>query len=263
MNREAPVGVFDSGVGGLSVLNEIRSLLPHESLLYVADSGHVPYGEKSPEFIRERSQAIAAFLLQQGAKALVVACNTATAAAVNDLRRLYDLPIIGMEPAVKPAARATRSGAVGVLATTGTLQSAKFAALLDRFAGSVRVLTQPCPGLVECVERGELDGDEVDGLLKRFTAPLLEAGCDTLILGCTHYPFLRSRLQALLPESVALVDTGAAVSRHLQYRLQETGMLAAGPASPARFWSSGDPDALRRVLPVLWGGNGEVSTLSV
>lgn len=262
MNSDAPVGVFDSGVGGLSVLNEIRTLLPQESLLYVADSGHV-YGEKSPEFIRERSQAIAAFLLQRGAKALVVACNTATAAAVNDLRSLYDLPIIGMEPAVKPAASATRSGVVGVLATTGTLQSAKFAALLDRFAGSVRVLTQPCPGLVECIERGELDGEEVDALLRRFTAPLLQAGCDTLILGCTHYPFLRPRLQALLPDSVALVDTGAAVSRQLQCRLQETGMLAAGPARPARFWGSGDPERLSQVLAALWGGNADVSSLSV
>ena len=154
---EAPVGVFDSGVGGLSVLKEIHTLLPNESLLYVADCGHIPYGEKSPEFIRQRCAVVADFFQRQGAKALVLACNTATVAGVADLRQLYpEWPIVGMEPAVKPAAAATRSGVVGVLATTGTLQSAKFAALLDRFASDVRVITQPCPGLVELIETGDL-----------------------------------------------------------------------------------------------------------
>ena len=160
MSKSAPVGVFDSGVGGLSVLGEIQRLLPNETLLYVADSGHVPYGEKTPEFIRQRSAAITDFLIEQGAKALVVACNTATAAGINELREKYpQLPIIGMEPAVKPAAAATRSGVVGVLATTGTLQSAKFAALLDRFASDVRVITRPCPGLVELIEACELHSE--------------------------------------------------------------------------------------------------------
>lgn len=155
--RTAPVGVMDSGVGGLSVLAEIQRLLPNESLLYVADSGHVPYGEKSPDYIRQRLRHIAGFFHEQGAKAMVLACNTATVAAVADLRELYpDWPLVGMEPAVKPAAAATRSGVVGVLATTGTLQSAKFAALLDRFANDVRVITQPCPGLVERIEAGIL-----------------------------------------------------------------------------------------------------------
>ena len=248
----APVGVFDSGVGGLSVLLEIRRQLPQESLLYVADSGYVPYGEKSPEQIRERSRAIAGFLLGQGAKALVVACNTATAAAVN-----------GMEPAVKPAAQATRSGIVGVLATTGTLQSAKFAALLDRFAGSVKVITQPCPGLVELIEQGELQGPRLEALLRGFTAPLLAAGCDTLILGCTHYPFVRDVLQHLLPPEVNLIDTGAAVARHLQARLVEAAMLAPGPAAVERFWTSGDVMQMHSVLPVLWGHDAEVERLPV
>jgi glutamate racemase len=249
----APVGVFDSGVGGLSVLGEIRRTLPNESLLYVADSGHVPYGEKSPEQIRERSRKITRFLLDQGAKALVVACNTATAAAVADLRAHYAIPIIGMEPAVKPAAQATRSGVVGVLATTGTLQSARFAALLDRFAGSVRVVTQPCPGLVEYIEQGELESPRVRVLLQDYTRPLLEAGCDTLILGCTHYPFLRRALRSILPPQVTLIDTGAAVARQLHSRLVELSLEATGPARTSRFWSSDDPQALKRVLPVLWG----------
>ncbi|MFI8744846.1 glutamate racemase [Pseudomonas sp. NPDC077186] len=257
--QEAPIGVFDSGVGGLSVLREIRQLLPHESLLYVADSGHVPYGEKSPEFIRERSRAIAEFLLAQGAKALVLACNTATVAAVAELRERYPaLPIVGMEPAVKPAAAATRSGVVGVLATTGTLKSAKFAALLDRFASDVRVITQPCPGLVECIEAGALQAPATRELLQGYVAPLLAEGCDTLILGCTHYPFLKPLLRSLVPDSVSLIDTGAAVARQLQRLLEQGQLLAAGPAQATRYWSSGSPAQMQRVLPVLLGETAEV-----
>ena len=259
MADAAPVGVFDSGVGGLSVLAEIRQLLPAETLHYVADCGHIPYGEKTPAFIRERCQLIAARLREQGAKALVVACNTATVAAVADLRERYpDWPIVGMEPAVKPAAAATRNGVVGVLATTGTLQSAKFAALLDRFAHGVQVLTQPCPGLVEQVERGDLHGPQTRQLLQGFVEPLLAAGCDTLILGCTHYPFLRPLLAELVPPKVILVDTGAAVARRLQTLLTAANRLANGPAGPTRLWTSGEPAALRQVLPQLWPAGAEV-----
>ncbi|MEH3022349.1 MAG: glutamate racemase [Pseudomonas oryzihabitans] len=260
MADEAPVGVFDSGVGGLSVLAEIRQLLPAETLHYVADCGHIPYGEKTPEYIRERCQLIAARLREQGAKALVVACNTATVAAVADLRERYpDWPIIGMEPAVKPAAAATRNGRVGVLATTGTLQSAKFAALLDRFALNVQVLTQPCPGLVEQVERGDLRGPETRRLLQGFLEPLLVAGCDTLILGCTHYPFLRPLLAELVPPEIILVDTGAAVARRLQTLLTRDARLAAGPAGPTRIWTSGVPTELGAVLPQLWPTGAQVA----
>ena len=257
-----PIGGFDSGVGGLSVLREIRARLPHESLLYVADSGHVPYGEKSPEFIRERCRSIAAFLLEQRVKALVLACNTATAAGVADLREQYpQLPVVGMEPAVKPAARATRSGVVGVLATTGTLKSAKFAALLDRFASDVRVITQPCPGLVERIEAGELATPGTRMLLESLVQPLIQQGCDTLILGCTHYPFVKPLLREILPATVALVDTGAAVARHLETLLAANGQQSEGEAV-VRFWSSGDPLRLAGVLPVLWGENGTVSYCS-
>jgi glutamate racemase len=227
--------------------------------LYLADSGHVPYGEKSPEFIRERCRAIAAFLLEQGAKALVLACNTATAAAAADLRERYpDLLLVGMEPAVKPAALATRSGVVGVLATTGTLKSAKFAALLDRFANNVQVITQPCPGLVEQIEAGEFDTPTTRNLLEGFVQPLLAQGCDTLILGCTHYPFLKPLLGEMLPSTIALIDTGAAVSRHLEALLRTRQQLATGEAR-VQFWSSGDPLRLAGVLPVLWGENHGVS----
>jgi len=258
----APVGVFDSGVGGLSVLREIRKCLPNESLLYLADSAHVPYGEKSPEYIRERCRIIAAFLVEQGAKALVVACNTATAAGIAELRERYPLmPIVAMEPAVKPAAQATRSGVVGVLATTGTLKSARFAALLDRFAADVRVITQPCPGLVERIEAGDLDSPETRAMLIGWIEPLLAQGCDTLILGCTHYPFIRPLLTALLPADVHLIDTGAAVARRLSELLAERHLLAGGGATQ-RFYCSGDPQRMARVLPILWGENVEVEFFS-
>jgi glutamate racemase len=255
MNRasDAPVGVFDSGVGGLSVLGEIRSLLPNESLLYVADCGHIPYGEKTPEFIRQRCMTIAGFFREQGAKALVLACNTATAAAGAQLREHYpDWPIVGMEPAVKPAAAATRSGVVGVLATTGTLQSAKFAALLDRFAGDVRVITQPCPGLVELIETGDLFSPGIRALLHSYVEPLLAEGCDTIILGCTHYPFLKPLLHEMIPASVALIDTGSAVARQLQRLLSQQELLASGPAQQTLFWTSADPENFRKIPPVLW-----------
>lgn len=257
---EAPIGVFDSGVGGLTVLREIRTLLPSESLLYVADSGHVPYGEKSAEYIRERCRAIAEFLLARGAKALVLACNTATVAAVAELRALYpQLPLVAMEPAVKPAAAATRSGVVGVLATTGTLKSARFAALLDQFASDVRVVTQPCPGLVELIEAGDLHSPALHALLRGYVQPLLDAGCDTLILGCTHYPFLKPLLGEWLDPSISLIDTGAAVARQLQRLLSERQLLANGLAAPEHFWCSGEPLLMQRVLPTLWGSAASVS----
>jgi len=262
--RSAPVGVMDSGVGGLSVLAEIQRLLPNESLLYVADCGHVPYGEKSPDYIRQRCRRIAGFFRAQGAKAMVLACNTATVAAVADLRELYpDWPLVGMEPAVKPAAAATRSGVVGVLATTGTLQSAKFAALLDRFANDVQVVTQPCPGLVELIETGDVASPQLRHLLQGYVQPLLAAGCDTLILGCTHYPFLRPLLAEMVPADVAIIDTGAAVARQLQRLLAAREMLADGPAREARFWSSGDPLALKQILPVLWQSSDSVERFAL
>ncbi|KIF62591.1 MULTISPECIES: glutamate racemase [Pseudomonas] len=262
--REAPIAVFDSGVGGVSVLAEIQHLLPNESLLYLGDCGHIPYGEKTPEFIRQRCSVMAGFFREQGAKALVIACNTATVAGVADLRRDFpDWPIVGMEPAVKPAAAATRSGVVGVLATTGTLQSAKFAALLDRFATDVRVITQPCPGLVERIESGDLHSPELRALLKHYVDPLLANGCDTIILGCTHYPFLKPMLKSMIPESISLIDTGAAVARQLQRLLAERDLLAVGPNRPVRFWTSADPASLRNTLVLLGQVAGEVEKFNL
>ena len=248
------IGVFDSGVGGLSVLHHIRQTLPHERLIYVADSGHVPYGDKSPAFIEARSLAIARFLISQGADAIVIACNTATAAAAHTLRVEFSkMPILAMEPAVKPAVAATKTGVVGVLATVGTLESARFAALLEKYAGRTKIETQGCPGLVEQVERGELNSARTRELIERYTAPLLKCGADTLILGCTHYPFLAPLIREVVGNNITLVDTGAAVARHLQHRVKtELPLRVIGEAS-AQFFTSGDAVHASRIMSALWG----------
>jgi glutamate racemase len=262
MNAFAPIGVFDSGVGGLSVLRDIRAALPQEDLIYIADSGHVPYGSKSPEYIQERSLTLTRFLLDQRTKAIVVACNTATAAAAPLLRTMFDVPIVGMEPAVKPAVAATRSGVVGVLATVGTLRSARFAALLDRFGRGVEVVTQPCPGLVEQIEAGDLDGPATRALVERFTAPLLARHADTIVLGCTHYPFVRPLIADAVGPDVALIDTGAAVARRLQQVLAERDLLKPDPTlGSAAFWTSGDADEGTRVMSILWARAANVQRL--
>lgn len=261
MDQARAIGVFDSGVGGLSVLHHIRQTLPDERLIYVADSGHVPYGDKSPEYITQRSLALTSFLVEQGADAIVIACNTATAAAAATLRREFDIPIVGMEPAVKPAAAATRSGVVGVLATVGTLESARFAALLERYGEEVEIVTQGCPGLVEQVERGDLKGPATRALVERYAAPLLARGADTLILGCTHYPFLAPLIRNVVGPDVILIDTGEAVARQLQRRIAaELPGRASGDAS-TRFFTSGDTAQAAHIMSVLWGRAVEAGRL--
>ncbi len=247
------IGVFDSGVGGLSVLKHIRAALPRHDLYYVADSGHVPYGEKTQDYIRERSLAVTQFLVDEGAAAVVIACNTATAAAAAFLRERFTLPIVAMEPAVKPAVAATRSGVVGVLATVGTLESARFAALLEQYAGDVEIVTQACPGLVEQVEAGELDSPATRALVERYMQPLIARGADTLVLGCTHYPFLKPVIIELAGPDVRLIDTGEAVARQVVRRLPPVASRAEMGAPSDRFWSTGDLVATRRIVSQLWG----------
>jgi glutamate racemase len=258
-----PIGVFDSGVGGISVLKHIRDLMPHENLIYVADSRHAPYGNQTPEFIQERSFWLAEFLLRQGVKALVVACNTATAAAVAGLRERYpDLTIIGMEPAVKPAVAATKTRVVGVLATSGTLKSAQFAALLEHYGQGVEVVTQACVGLVECVEKGALTSSSTKALLKQYVQPLLDAKADTIVLGCTHYPFVRTLIEELVGKDVVLIDTGAAVAKHLKNRLQENQLLrASDEVGGVSFWSNNERADTQGVISALWGDQVSVAHL--
>jgi glutamate racemase len=228
----APIGVFDSGAGGLSVLRHIRSQLPHEDVLYLADAGFAPYGDKPEQVVAERSLAIARFLLGQGAKALVVACNTATVAAIKLLRQHYpSLPIVGVEPGLKPAATTTRSGKVGVLATDATLSGEKFLLLREQISrdGGAQFLLQPCTGLADQVDAGQLATPATHAMLERFIAPLLEQGADTLVLGCTHYPFVLPAIAELLARhgrsDVTLVDTGEAVARQLARLLAGAQLL--------------------------------------
>ena len=250
-----PIGVFDSGVGGLSILKEIRRELPNEDLLYVADSAHVPYGEKSVEYVEMRSTAITEFLVGSGAKAVVVACNTATAAAIHSLRSRFSLPIIGIEPAVKPAAEATRSGVVGILATSGTLASDRFLNLRSRFDSQIEVLVQPCTGLVEQVERADLESDETRMLLERYLARLLDRGADVIVLGCTHYPFLAPLIREIAGPDVSLIDPSAAVAREVRRRLEKEGMLSAGTRTGTeRFCVSGSVAEGAPIISRLWEG---------
>ena len=235
------------------MLKHIRAALPRRDLYYVADSGHVPYGDKTQDYIRERSVALTQFLVHEGAAAVVIACNTATAAAAATLRERFTLPIVAMEPAVKPAVAATRSGVVGVLATVGTLESARFAALLEQYAGDVEIVTQACPGLVEQVEAGELDSSATRALVERYTTPLIARGADTLVLGCTHYPFLKPVITELVGPDVRLIDTGEAVARQVVRRLPAAMSGAEAKAPTERFWSTGDLVAARRIVSQLWG----------
>jgi glutamate racemase len=253
MTHHQPIGVFDSGVGGLTVLTEIRRELPAEDLLYVADSGHAPYGDKTLGEIEARAVALTEFLIAQGAKAVVVACNTATGAAARLLRSRYPVPIIAMEPAVKPAVGLTRSGVIGILATRATLASDSFGLLVERVGDGAEVLLKPCPGLVERVEAGDLDGEGTRVLLAGYLAPLLARGADTLVLGCTHYPYLAPLIRDLAGPAVLVLDSGTAVARQVRHRLQSLGLLApAGRIGAERFWTSGCPDAARGLVTRLW-----------
>ncbi|MDQ6709633.1 MAG: glutamate racemase [Candidatus Dormibacteraeota bacterium] len=257
-----PIGIFDSGVGGLSVLKEIQAETPGEELVYVADSAHVPYGSKSAEYIRQRSMTLTKFLLDQGAKAIVVACNTATAAAASHLRRNLDVPVIAMEPAVKPAAAATRRGVVGVLATEGTIKSTQLAALLERFGKGVEVVTQPGIGLVEQVEAGDLDGPETRRLVEKHTAPLLEASADTIVLGCTHYAFIRPLIADVVGPDVVLIGTGPAVARQVRRVLDTNGLLNPAARKGAEsFWTSDVSATADRIFSLLLGRSVEVRRL--
>lgn len=249
---DAPIGVFDSGVGGLSVLQAIRTTLPHENLVYVADSGHAPYGDRPEAFIEQRAMAVTGFLVASGAKAVVLACHTVTVVAVEALRARYGLPIVAIEPAIKPAAAASRRGVVGVLATTRTLASAAVARLTAQHAQGVQLIVQACPGLVEAVEAGDTGSDALLQLLTQYTSGMRAAGADTVVLGCTHYPFLRDALHRVLGPTVALVDPAQAVAREVARRLGSQRDPARG-VGRCRFHASGDRLAVQQVMTALWG----------
>jgi len=259
---QKPIGVFDSGVGGLSVLAHIHQHLSAEPLIYVADSAYMPYGCKSAAEVSDRCLKISDFLVSEGAQAIVVACNTATAVAVSLLRERYDVPVIGMEPPLKPAVISSRSGVVGVLATSGTVSSERFNSLKERFAADARLLVQPCPGLVERIEAGDLSGDETRAMLTAYLQPLLEQGVDTLVLGCTHYPFVMPLIAEIAGDHISILDTGDAIARELKRRLLLRGDSAQqGQDGSVRFFSTGCSNT--SLASRLWGKNVDVGQLDI
>jgi glutamate racemase len=262
------IGVFDSGVGGLSVLRAIHAALPHEHLVYVADSGHAPYGDQSEDHITQRTLTVGHWLAAQGVKAITIACNTATVVAAKTLRDQTHLPVVAIEPAIKPAVALTRSGVVGVLATRQTVQSAAVARLVELYGSDKRILLQACPGWVEQVERADLHSADTLALLNQFIQPLLKEGADTLVLGCTHYPFLRDSIQQLAGAGVTLIDPAEAVARELARRLVDSDHAIAAEvnAKPqqglVQFFTSGDVAQAQATMSHLWDAPLTVQALS-
>ncbi len=255
MASTSPLGVFDSGVGGLSVLRALRAELPHEDVIYLADQEHVPYGPRSLDEVRTFAGEITRFLIARGAKLVAVACNTASAAALHWLRECYpDTPFVGMEPAVKPAAETTRSGAVGVLATPATFQGELYASVVERFAGGVTVLQATCPGLVDQVEAGELDSLRTRRILEQALEPMLKQGVDTLVMGCTHFPFVIPAIQRIAGAGVRVIDPAPAVARQAGRLLEARGLLnPSGVPGKTEFYTSGERSRLEALLPPLLG----------
>ena len=246
----AVIGIMDSGVGGLSVFREIRKVLPGEHFIYYSDNAHCPYGEKSPEYIRQRLRSIMDFFISRGAEAVVLACNTATAAAIEWLRKTYSVPFIGMEPAVKPAALGTATGVVGVLATAGTLKGSKYLNTKGRFSDRISIEEHVGKGFVELVESGVLEGAEAESVVKESLEPLLKAGADRIVLGCTHYPFLtgtmRKVAEGLGYGDVEFIDPAPAVARRLLQVLEDRGIPVEDDNPGTELLASGDDAVLKR-----------------
>lgn len=260
MAHPGPIGIFDSGVGGLSILREIRQALPNERLLYFADQAHVPYGSRPLEEVRELSAGIVRFLLKQGAKLIVVACNTASAASLHPLRRAFpQTPFVGMEPAVKPAVSLTRSGIIGVLATPATFQGELYASVVDRYANGVQVLQETLTGLVEEIEAGHLDEQAVERILDQGVGRLIEAGADTLVLGCTHFPFVLPLLRRIAGERATIIDPAPAIARQTGRLLGQHDLAAPEDArGGVEYYTSGDPGRLGDLLEILGVERGPI-----
>ncbi len=246
-----PIGVFDSGVGGLSVMRALRELLPTQAMIYIADQAHVPYGTRSLEEVRQFSTGITRFLIDQGARLIVVACNTASVASLKSLREEFpDMPFVGMEPAVKPAAEQTHSHVVGVLATYATFQGAMYASVVERFAQGVTILQDHCPGLVGEIEKGNLNGKETERILRQALEPMLQKGVDTVVMGCTHYPFVIPLIQKIAGPEVKVIDPAPAIARQVQRLLDSNNLLSPDQREKhIRFLTSGDTTQFSRSLP--------------
>lgn len=249
MKTAAPIGIFDSGVGGTSIWKEIHQLLPYEDTIYLADSANAPYGNRSQEEIVALSIKNTEALLAMGCKIIVVACNTATTNAIDMLRNNFDIPIIGIEPAIKPAALQTHNKSIGILATKGTLSSALFHKTSETFTKDISVVEIVGEGLVPLIEKGALDSPEMQQLLKTYTAPMIAANIDYLVLGCSHYPYIIPQLQEILPTSVTIIDSGEAVAKHTKKMLDEKGLLSAEKKTPNLvFYTNTDTATLAFLL---------------
>lgn len=259
--NQGPVGIFDSGVGGLSVLREVHAALPAESVLYVADSANAPWGDKPPSFVRDRALTISRFLLAQGVKAIVIGSNTGTAGSADALRSSLEVPVVGIEPGIKPAVAATRSGVIGAIVPAAVGESDRLRSLVDRFGGGVRIVIQPVPGVVEHIEAADLDGPELRRMVEGYVEPMLKEGADAIVLGSTHYVFLKPLLREIAGDGVTLIETGAAVARQLGHVLAERGLQAEGGLGDDRFWTSGDPATSSRVISRLLGRDVRVEKL--
>jgi glutamate racemase len=251
-NDYRPIGVFDSGVGGLSVLRTLRKHLPDESFIYVADSGFAPYGDRSSAFIEDRVSAITEFLVGKNVKSVVIACNTATVTAVKTVRAKYQVPIIGLEPAIKPAVKLTRSGVVGILATERTINSDAVANLCHALGETARFILQPCPGLVEHIENGDVSSASLRSLLTTYLEPLITNDADTIVIGCTHYVFLTPLIREIIGSNVAIVESSDAVARQVERRLSETEPPRASPSTAkTSFYTTGSRKSANKVFSVL------------
>ncbi len=251
---QAPIGVFDSGVGGLSIWRALRQSLPNEHLLYLADSHYAPYGDRSPEWIVERSLQMIQLLVDQGCKAVVIACNTATLVAAPALRAKLSIPIIAIEPAIKPAAALSRSRSVALMATSRTLDSSGLQSLIDRYASDVEVIRIPCPGLADRVEALQLSGPEIEAELKERLAPALQSQADTLVLGCTHYPFLRPSIEAISGSRFHILEPSFAVAAQVHRRLEQASCLnTQEQAGTSAFISSAPATQAQNVIRALTG----------
>lgn len=259
----SPIGVFDSGIGGLSILHELRYQLPAEDLMYIADQANVPYGSRTLEQVRRFSESISRFFIDQEVKLIVVACNTASAAALHYLRQTFpDLPFVGMEPAVKPAAEVTQSGVVGVLATPATFQGALYASVVERFAQGVTILQDTCPGLVNQIEGGNIQGVETRMILLKALEPMLQQHIDTVVLACTHYPFVKPLITEIVGPNVRIIDPAPAIARQAGRVLANRSLFKdPGSASEVTIWTTGNLKTLQAILPTFWAFSAQTAAL--
>ena len=251
--QSAPIGIFDSGVGGLSIAAAVHTILPRESLIYYADRAYFPYGDRSEEEVRKLALDAAGFLIEKGAKLVVGACNTASSVALQDLRETYDVPFVGVVPGVKAGSATSAAAKVGVLATEATFQTQAFAELVSEFASGVEIISQQCPDLVSLVEQGQVGTAPVRALLRRYIEPLQEQGVDTIVLGCTHYGFLEDDIRYVAGPDVAVINTAMPVAQQVARVLESHDLLNPGPGQVGiAFYASADLEGFLTVVDALW-----------